>query len=47
MDLDKLCKEVMAREEMRDIPVLYVMEVIMCVFDVIGTGECFYITEFD
>lgn len=47
MDLEKLCKEVMARDEMQDIPIIYVFEVIMCVLDVIESGECFYNTEFD
>lgn len=47
MDIMKLCEKVMENEEVSDIPVVYVFTVILCVFEAIATGECFYITEFD
>lgn len=47
MDLDKLCKKVMESDDVKNIPIVYVFMVIKCVIDVIGSGECFYNTEFE
>lgn len=42
-----MCEKVLQNEEVRDIPIIVVFTVIMCVFEAIESGECFYITEFD
>jgi hypothetical protein len=47
MDIIKLFEKVMESDEIREIPILYVFEVICCVLDVIGTGECFYKTDYE
>ena len=47
MDIIKLYEKVLESEEVKDIPKLYVLIVVSCVIDAIGTGECFYKNEFD
>lgn len=47
MDLLKLCKKVMSYDEIKDIPVFYIYTIICCVIEAIGSGECFYETEFE
>lgn len=47
MDVLKLCKKVLEHEDVKGIPLLYVLVVVGCVIDVIGSGECFYSTEFE
>lgn len=47
MDIKKLFKKVMSYEEMKDIPIGHIYLVIKYVIEAIGTGECFYETEFD
>lgn len=45
MDIDKLFKKVLDSEDVKNIPVLYVITVLNCVLDAIGSGECFYKNE--
>ena len=47
MDLLKLCEKVMSYDEIKDIPVFYIYTIICCVIEAIGSGECFYETEFE
>ena len=47
MDVIKLFEKVIESDEIRNIPLVYVFEVVCCVVDVISSGECFYNTEFD
>lgn len=47
MDIIKLFEMVLDNDEIKDIPLVYVFEVVCCVVDAIGSGECFYKTEFD
>lgn len=47
MDVLKLCKKVLENEDVKGIPLLYVLIVVGCVIEAIGSGECFYNTEFD
>ena len=47
MDVIKLFEKVLESEEVKDIPILYVFTVVCCVVDAIGSGECFYKTEYD
>ncbi len=47
MDIEKLFKTVMLSDEVKDVPIIYIITVLNCVLDVIGTGECFYKTEID
>ena len=47
MDIVRLFEKVIEDEEVRDIPLMYVFTVVCCVVEAIGSGECFYDTEFD
>ena len=47
MDIMKLCEKVLANEEAKDIPVIYIFTIIICVIEAIESGECFYNTEFE
>lgn len=47
MDIEKLFKKVLDNDEIKGIPIIFVFSVIMCVFEAIESGECFYKTEFD
>lgn len=47
MDVLKLCKKVLENEDVKGIPLLYVLIVVGSVIEAIGSGECFYNTEFD
>ena len=47
MDVNKLCDKVLNSEELKDVPLIYVFLVMESVLDAIGSGECFYQTEFD
>jgi hypothetical protein len=47
MDVEKLYKTVMLSEEVKDVPIIYIMTVLNCVLDVIGSGDCFYKLEDD
>lgn len=47
MDVLKLCKKVLENEDVKGIPLFYVLVVITCVIDAIGSGECFYETEYE
>ena len=45
MDMKKLCEILTQREDLKDIPIIYVFRVACAVFDVINDGECFYKEE--
>ena len=47
MDIIKLFEKVLESEDVKDIPLLYIFDVVCCVVEVIGSGECFYKTEFE
>lgn len=47
MDIVRLFEKVLDSEGIKDIPLVYVFEVVCCVVDAISSGECFYDTEFD
>ena len=47
MDVIKLFEKVLEDEEVQGIPLLYVLTVVCSVVDAIGTGECFYNTDFE
>lgn len=47
MDLLKLCEKVMTYEEIKGVPIIYIYTVIFCVIEAIGSGECFYETEYE
>lgn len=42
MDIIKLFEKVIENEEIKDIPLTYVLSVVCAVVDAISTGECFY-----
>lgn len=41
----KLCKELFENDEIRDIPIEYVIKVVAVVFEIINSGECYYEVE--
>ena len=45
MDIDKLFKKVVASDDVKHVPILFIITVFNCVLDEISTGECFYQTE--
>jgi hypothetical protein len=47
MDVLKLCSKVLASEDVEHIPIVYVYIIINCVMEAIGSGECFYETEYE
>ena len=47
MDIIKLCKKVLENEDVQHIPIVHIYTVIVCVIEAIGSGECFYDTEYD
>ena len=40
-------EKVIEDDEVKDIPLLYVFEVVCAVVDAISSGECFYKNDFD
>ena len=47
MDVLSLFEKVLQDEEVRDIPLMYVITVVCAVVDAISTGECFYSNDFE
>ena len=47
MDINKLFNMVVLNEDIKDIPILYIIMVFNCVLETISSGECFYSLEND
>ena len=47
MDIRKLFDRVIEDEAIKDIPLMYVLQVLCTVLEVMSTGECFYKEEMD
>ena len=47
MDMRKLCKKLFENEDIKKIPLKYVVTVVHVVFELINSGECFYKNEED
>ena len=45
MDMDKLFKALTSNEDIKDIPLTYVMRITIAVFEILNSGECFYHLE--
>lgn len=45
MDTKKLIEELAKREELKDIPAIYTLQVATAVVEIINSGECFFYTE--
>ena len=45
MDMEKLYDKLMQCEEIKDIPFIYIFRVVVAVFKIINSGECFYERE--
>ena len=43
--MSKLCKKLLESEEIKDIPLEYIIKVVAVVFEIINSGECFYTDE--
>ena len=40
--MKKLCKELFENDEIKDIPIEYVIRIVAVVFEIINSGECYY-----
>lgn len=47
MDVNKLFNTVILSEDIKNVPILYIIMVFNCVLEAISSGECFYKTERD
>lgn len=47
MDIDKLFRKVIDSDEVKNVPIIFIITVFNCVLDQISTGECFYTTEIE
>jgi len=47
MDIDKLFKKVIASDEVKSVPIIFIIMVFNCVLESISDGDCFYVTEID
>lgn len=45
MDIDKLFKKVISNDDVKNIPILFIIMVFNCVMEEISSGECFYSVE--
>ena len=45
MDMDKFYKLLMNNEDIKDIPILFVMRVAKAVFEILNSGDCSYKLE--
>lgn len=45
MDTKKLIEELAKREELKDIPAIYTLQVATAVLEIIQSGECFFYTQ--
>ena len=45
MDMERFYKIITSDEELKDIPLIYVMRVAIAVFEIIDSGECLYRLE--
>lgn len=45
MDMDKLFKALTSCEDIKDIPLTYIMRITVALFEIINSGECFYNLE--
>lgn len=47
MDVNKLFHKVIEDEDVKDIPLVFVLAIVNSVIEAINSGECFYQTECD
>lgn len=45
MDMKKLCDMLTTKEEIKDIPLMYIFRVASATFEIINSGECFLDTR--
>lgn len=45
MDMDKFFELLMNDESINDVPLIYIMQVALAVFEIINSGECAYKLE--
>lgn len=45
MDMDKFVEELFSRDELKDIPIIYLCQVAISVLEIINEGKCFYDKE--
>jgi hypothetical protein len=45
MDVEKLWNTLLDKEDIKNIPLKDVIKVVIAVFEVINSGECYYINE--
>jgi len=42
MDNNLLCEKLIERDDIKDIPAIYVLKVAIAVLEIIDSGECFF-----
>lgn len=47
MDMKKFYKRLLNDETIADIPINFVFRIVLSVFEIIGSGECYYKDDFD
>ena len=45
MDMKKLCEQLTTRDDLKDIPLVFIFQVAYAIFEIIDDGKCFYDTE--
>lgn len=45
MDMDKFVEELFNREELKNIPAIYLCQVAISILEIINEGKCFYDRE--
>lgn len=42
MNMEKLFKNLIDKDVLKDVPIDIICKVVICVFEIINSGECFY-----
>ena len=45
MDMKKFCNKLIQNESLKDIPITYIFRVAYAVFEIINSGDCYYLYE--
>ena len=45
MDIDKFVQKLFSREDLKNIPVIYLCQVAIAILEIINEGDCFYSRE--
>lgn len=45
MDMDKFIQKLFSREDLKDVPIVYLCQVAISILEIISEGDCFYDKE--